>query len=162
MHRTGFIGEHPEDRNRAQGIDVDGHAVQLDADEPSQPASRAIETTADDLMHFLKAGLEPMRHGVIGQDIALAIKVRHQAGGTLAAHKLGLGFFLTDDEQIAWKDGAIGGYRSAMGLEPSAQLAVVVLAADERIDATELLFALLADAHGSDAPNRRPRRRTAN
>jgi serine-type D-Ala-D-Ala carboxypeptidase/endopeptidase len=136
----------PDEHNRAQGLDANGHAVPLDADEPSQPASCAIETTADDLMRFLTAGLEPGRHGRVGQAIAYATAERPQALGELAKQKIGLGFFRSADAHLAWKDGAIGGYRSAIGLDPSAQIAIVVLAADERVDATGLMFALVKDA----------------
>jgi serine-type D-Ala-D-Ala carboxypeptidase/endopeptidase len=146
MTRSGFIGENPEDRNRAQGLDADGRVVPLDADEPSQPASCAIETTADDLMRFLKAGIDPQHHGAVGRAIAHATTKRHQAGEAFA-RKLGLGFFLSEDGHLAWKDGAIGGYRSAIGMDVKAQVAAVVLAADERVDATKLMFALMEEAH---------------
>ena len=67
MNRSGWLGERPRDPNRAQGFDEEGRAVALDADEPSQPAACGVETTANDLLAFLRAHLLAPARGSAGR-----------------------------------------------------------------------------------------------
>lgn len=132
MKRSGFIGERINDTNRAQGFDEDGKRVELDRDEASQPAACALETSASDLMSFVRAHFMEATTP-LSRAMHLAIQRQRAAKGDFEGFDVGLGWFLDADGRPS-KSGAIAGYRSGVSLDLPHRTGVVVLAADERID----------------------------
>lgn len=146
MLRSGFIGERANDSNRAQGIDEEGHAFPVDGDEPSQPAACAVETSAGDLMRFMRAQLEAPKDERLGAALGLARKPRFAGADAPKDRKIALGWFLSEDEKVLWKDGAMRAYRAAAVANIDERTAAVVMASDARVDVTTLALAILADA----------------
>jgi CubicO group peptidase (beta-lactamase class C family) len=148
MRRSRFIGERPDDENRAAGVDKDGKLVPFDISEPSQPAACAVETTASDLLAFARASLAET--GPLSGAMKLALQRRRAANGIHAGSDVALGWLLSSDGRTAFKTGAIEGYRSAIALDLQSRNAVVVLSADERTDTTMLFEAVLGDLRRAD------------
>ncbi|MBP9112687.1 MAG: beta-lactamase family protein [Polyangiaceae bacterium] len=148
MRRSGFMGEKPDDENRAQGVDAQGKLVALDRDEPSQPAACALESTARDLMAFLRAHFD--KGGPLYSAMKLALEARRPGTGSHAGVEMGLGWMLDKNAHIALKTGAIEGYRSVMALDLVRENAAVVLAADERVDQSLLLEDVLLELARAD------------
>ena len=152
MRRSAFIGDRPDDENRAQGFNREGKLVALDRDEPSQPAACALETSMNDLMAFLRAHFadsSPLRSAM-----DLALEPRRQGAAEYAGFDVGLGWFLEDGGRAS-KTGSITGYRSALALDRARRTAVAVLAADERVDQSLIADGVLSDlaAASDDTPS---------
>jgi CubicO group peptidase (beta-lactamase class C family) len=86
------------------------------------PAAGALRSTADDLLRYLSAQLNP-------DDTQLADAIRltqvHREDSKLT---IGLGWVRLDKpHQLWWHNGGTGGYRSFAGFIPGQQVAVVVL-----------------------------------
>jgi CubicO group peptidase (beta-lactamase class C family) len=141
MKRSGFAGERPLDPNRAQGFDEDGKLAGP-ATDTAQAGACAVETTAADLLAFLRAHFD--ERGPLYSAMRLAVQPRRAAGESYAGNDVGLGWFVKHDGS-PWKAGAFAGFRSEIQIDLARDVAVAVLAADERVDQSMLADGLLAD-----------------
>jgi len=86
------------------------------------PAAGALRSTADDLLRFLSAQLNPD-----GTELAEAIRLTHVLRDDPKL-TIGLGWMRLDKpHRLWWHNGGTGGYRSFAGFIPGKQVAVVVL-----------------------------------
>ncbi|MEA2267786.1 MAG: hypothetical protein QOC64_396 [Solirubrobacteraceae bacterium] len=113
---------------------------------PTLAGAGALRSTADDLLRFLGASLDPPPSR-LGRAIARTHEPRARAAPNV---RVGLGWMITrlgpgDDRTMAWHNGGTGGYRSFIALVPQARAGVVVLASSARsVDrlGTDLMRAL--------------------
>ena len=84
----------------------------------------AIRSTANDMLRFLAAALDP--RSKIGPQVALTLSERRRYNPQV---QMALGWSILDAPggEVAMKDGGTGGFRSDMALQPATGRAVVVL-----------------------------------
>ncbi len=101
----------------------------------------AIVSTASDLLRFARLNADPAKAGAMADSLA-AIRELQGTGETA------LGWHLDQDvgdSTVYWHNGGTGGFASALAVEPSTGLAVVLLAASTDYNGiTELALAQLA------------------
>ncbi len=97
----------------------------LNWDFPALAGCGAIRSTADDLLVFARAMLNPPG-GQLGEAIELAWKV-HQPPLTVGDFAMGLGWHVERDGETHWHNGQTGGYHSMIYLSRKRQMAVVLL-----------------------------------
>lgn len=109
----------------------------------SMAPAGALRSTADDLLTFAAAQLEPR-----GTPLERAIPMTHRVRGLRpgSVRSVALGWFVLGDGETLTEGGVTGGHAAAVYITPSAKQAVVVLAnASEplAVEAGERLFAEL-------------------
>ena len=90
---------------------------------PTLAGAGAIRSTADDMLKFLAAALDPKSR--IAPQMALMLSDRRPGAGYVAA----LGWLVLEPPsgEVLWHDGGPGGFRSNMALQRKTGRAVVVL-----------------------------------
>lgn len=116
------------------------------------PAAGALRSTADDLLTFLEACLEPP-HGLLGEALALAQQPRARINKHTS---VGLGWLILRRRRgrppVIWHNGGTWGFRSFAAFVPEEALAVVVLS-NTTGSVDRVGFKLIEQVH-----NRPPRR----
>jgi CubicO group peptidase (beta-lactamase class C family) len=130
MDHSWLLDERPERARVAQGHDDEGKEVPLRFDKPIQAACCAVESTANDLLSFMRAPLEASTPPELARAFETAMTPRRHATGNYDDRDVGLGWFLRRDEPVFVQTGLMRGYRSAAVLDRARRIAVVVLAAD--------------------------------
>jgi len=105
----------------------------------------AIRSTARDMLAFADANLHPER-GPLQRAMAFAHVVRAEAGGPNMHIGLNWMTITSGADSVVWHNGGTGGYRTFLGLLPSAHRAVVVLTNTTGAGADDIGFHLLVPA----------------
>jgi CubicO group peptidase (beta-lactamase class C family) len=85
-----------------------------------------LRSTANDLLKFIRAALDP-GDDPLGRALALSLQIH----GDVSLQKIGLGWHRMDtieDLTVWWHNGGTGGYVSFLGIDPTHQTGVIVLA----------------------------------
>jgi CubicO group peptidase (beta-lactamase class C family) len=108
----------------ALGHDEQGR-VAANWDLPTLAGAGAIRSTTEDMLKFADANLHPER-GPLQRAMAFAQQERAPAGGN---NRIGLNWMNAHlpGDTVVWHNGGTGGYRTFLGLQPSAKRAVVVM-----------------------------------
>ncbi len=94
-------------------------------DLPTLAGAGAIRSTANDMLRFAKANLNPPANE-LGQALELAWKV-HQKPLAKGEFAKGLGWHVAHDGSTRWHNGQTGGYHSMLLVNPETQTSVVLL-----------------------------------
>jgi len=136
MQHSWFFNERPQGADVAHGYDDNGSPVPLRSDRPFFPACCALESTAHDLLTFLRAHWDASTPADMRQSLELALTPRRKGEGSYAAQDVGLGWFMADG--LATKSGLMKGFRTGIALDRAKRRAAVVLAADARFPSERL------------------------
>jgi len=151
MQHTWFFDERPEGADVAHGYDDKGSPVPLRSDTPFFPGCCALESTAHDLLAFLRAHWDESTPAELRRALDMALLPRRKGEGAYAGQEVGLGWFMADG--LATKSGLMKGFRTGIALDRAGRRAAVVLAADARFPSEVLAVqALRALAVEQDAP----------
>lgn len=104
------------------GHDIDGQALPC-WDFPSLPGAGALRSTAEDLVRFLSANLEPSATP-LGPVVEAAQVPRRDIG---PGQKMALGWHVNTGQSIYWHNGQTGGYHSYVAFCKPKHIGVVVL-----------------------------------
>jgi serine-type D-Ala-D-Ala carboxypeptidase/endopeptidase len=130
MTRSRLLEEVTDDPEKAEGVDEDGNRVPLDFDKALQPAACAVESTAEDLLRFVRAHLDREAAGPLASAIDTALIPRLRGQGDYADSDVGLGWFMRRADGVIHKNGSMKGYRSSLLIDRVRKAGAVVLAAD--------------------------------
>jgi len=130
MSHSWLLDERPADAVVAQGHDTEGREVPLRLDKPIQAGCCAVESTARDLLAFMRAPLDPSTPPEIRQAFDLAMTPRRHGDGNFGDRDVGLGWFVRRDDAVAVAAGMMRGYRTAAVLDRAHAVITIVLAAD--------------------------------
>ncbi len=124
----------------ALGHDESGQVVS-NWDLPALAGAGAIRSNVVDMLKFADANLHPER-GKLQRAMAFAHQPRASAGGPTM---IGLNWLIVHPgvDTIVWHNGGTGGYRTFIGLEPSKQIAIVVLTNSGGVGADDIGMHLL-------------------
>ncbi len=109
---------------------------------PGSEGAGVIRSTADDLLKFAAAEMNPSRTPLAK---AIALSQQVQVGGD---PRMGLGWFI-DTDGMYWHNGGTGGFRACLMLFPSRQQAVVVLSSNTAETTDKLVSKILGLAQAS-------------
>jgi CubicO group peptidase (beta-lactamase class C family) len=100
----------------------------------------ALRSTANGMLTLLEAFLG-YKESPLAPAMNVMLEVRRSAGQI----KIGLGWLIisTDDREIAWHNGATGGFYSFVGYDPKARMGVVVISNATRSSVDDIGFHLL-------------------
>lgn len=115
----------PSMRSRAaSGHDANGDSTSM-WDLPTLAGAGGLRSTAEDMLSFLGAQLDPPA------PLADAIRLTHARRFEAPQQRLGIGLgwhiIKPGDADIIWHNGGTGGFHSFVGFSPSRRVAVVVL-----------------------------------
>ncbi len=130
MSHSWLLDERPADARFAQGHDTEGHLVPLRFDKPIQAACCAVESTARDLLAFMRAPIDPGTPAELRSAFDLAMTARRHGEGNYGDRDVGLGWFMRRDEPFFIAIGSMRGHRTAAVLDRARGIVTVVLAAD--------------------------------
>jgi CubicO group peptidase (beta-lactamase class C family) len=130
MSHSWLLDERPADAPVAQGHDTDGNEVPLHLDKPIQAACCAVESTATDLLRFMRAPIDPATPDELRRAFELAMTPRRHGEGNFADRDVGLGWFVRRDDAVVVATGMMRGYRSGATIDRANRVVTVVLAAD--------------------------------
>lgn len=109
------------------------------------PGAGALRSTAEDLLRYLDAWLEP-DSTPLGDAVRLCLQPRVEG-----RQAIGLGWLLSErPHRLWWHNGGTGGYRSFVGFVPEARIAVVVLGNHAR--SVDVLGLRVLRALGGEGP----------
>jgi len=106
----------------------------------------AIRSTADDLLRFAKAQLDPPQ-GELGEAIEFAWKV-HQPPLAKDDFAMGLGWHVARDGATRWHNGQTGGYHSAIFVNRQLNTAVVLLTNTATMEVDQLAQSIVQKLAG--------------
>ena len=99
-------------------------------DLPTLAGAGALRSTANDLLNFLAANLGYSK-SPLAPAMAAMLKTRRPTGQAGLEVALGWHVFTGNGKEIIWHNGGTGGYRSFMGYDPAARIAVAALSSAE-------------------------------
>jgi D-alanyl-D-alanine-carboxypeptidase/D-alanyl-D-alanine-endopeptidase len=114
-----------EQRSRLAPPHVEGGSAGHNWDFDTLAGCGAIRSTADDLLTFAKACLDP-QEGELREAVGLSWCV-HQKPIEEGDFAMGLGWHIAHDGQTRWHNGQTGGYHAAVFVNRPLKIAVVVL-----------------------------------
>ena len=132
----------------AEGHDAGGRPVPH-WDLAALAGAGGIRSTADDMLRFLRAELEPG-----GTPLEAAIRASQEIRtGPEIRPRMALGWLAVGDGPALWHNGGTGGFASFAAIDPERRVAVIVLAnsADRAVDRLGMDL-LKAVGPGSEAP----------
>lgn len=123
MDKTSITLSDAQQRELAQGHDADG-APENNWDLNVLQGAGALRSSANDMLKFLAAA-SGRKSSPLDAAFRLTEQPRAQMPG---GAQVGLGWHLSDSDQLIWHNGGTGGYRSFCGFRADDRVAVVVLA----------------------------------
>jgi CubicO group peptidase (beta-lactamase class C family) len=141
-----------EQRSRLAPPHVEGGSAGHNWDFDTLAGCGAIRSTADDMLVFAKAYLDP-QEGELREAIGLSWCV-HQKPIEDGDFAMGLGWHIAQDAQTRWHNGQTGGYHAALFINRPLKVAVVVLTNTATMEVDKLAQDLLLAVAGQDVKPR--------
>ncbi|QDV72184.1 serine hydrolase [Botrimarina mediterranea] len=141
-----------ERRDRLAPPHTEGGVPDHNWDFETLAGAGAIRSTADDMLTFAKAFLDP-QEGELREAIGLSWCV-HQKPIEDSDFAMGLGWHVARDDQTRWHNGQTGGYHSALFINRPLKVAVVVLTNTATMEVDTLAQDLVRALAGADVKPR--------
>jgi CubicO group peptidase (beta-lactamase class C family) len=139
LEDTDYFGTSDQLRPRlADGHDPDGSVVPQRFDTPVLGACCAVRSSAADLLEIARSTLEASRTAAIGRAL---LRMKEPVSSYKPGERVGIGWHIRDSG-LLFKRGGGRGFASHLLVDPTRDVAIVVLSGSETIDAEALTLQL--------------------